>query len=133
MLDKNSDSVTDKLFHDMTYTTLNNSYLNNPQLLNPNTSNISHTNNLKDKEKEIFSKLELLFQEYLLSEVQSLAVFKYIKEKMQKLENQVGKIMKDNQNLSAKVNKLETIIENLTNSNSVNKKHVNKSTYLDKN
>ena len=52
---------------------------------------------------------------------------------MQKLENQVGKIMKDNQNLSAKVNKLETIIENLTNSNSVNKKHVNKSTYLDKN
>ena len=47
-----------------------------------------------------------------------------LKEKMQKMENQVGKILKDNQTLSAKVNKLETIIENLTNSNLISKNQV---------
>jgi len=34
----------------------------------------------EDKEKLLLSKLGLLFQDYLLSEVQSLAVFKYIKD-----------------------------------------------------
>ncbi len=33
-----------------------------------------------DKEKLLFSKLGLLFQDYLLSEMQCLAVFKYIKD-----------------------------------------------------
>lgn len=44
-------------------------------IINPNTSLES-----EDKEKIIFSKLGLLFQDYLLSEVQSIAVFKYIKD-----------------------------------------------------
>jgi hypothetical protein len=64
-------------------------------------------------EEEINNEL----RSFVLDEIDKM------KEKLHKMDNQMTKVLKDNQVLSAKVNNLETIIEKLTNTqiNSKNK------------
>ncbi len=88
----------------MTYTTLNNSYLNNPQLLNPNTSNISHTNNLKDKEKERDKNLIQMHVNINEENTKLNSELDNLKHFLSQLNNENKELRKENQILIKKAN-----------------------------
>lgn len=88
----------------MTYTTLNNSHINPPLNINdlqkginnPNSSQISHFNNLKDKEKDS----KLINEENLKLNSELLSLKQHITE----LNNEIKELKKENQTLTKKAN-----------------------------
>lgn len=103
LLEKNIDAVTDKFFDGMTYTSVNVSQIN-PQLnpndfqkgVNPNNSNISHFNNLKEKDKDF----KLTYEENSKISWETLK----LKEQINEFIKENNDLKKENQILKKKAN-----------------------------